>query len=161
MGTMKPSIGQLEGAHIGKSVLIKGELSGSEDLYLDGEVEGRIELRGHALTVGPNGRVRANIQASQAIVHGKVEGNIVAAERVDLKKSASVTGDIATARIIVEDGAFFKGGIDIQRESTARAAEHKPATAPTSTTTTAPSSSPSAAAAAQTAPTAQGSLIKK
>ena len=157
MGTMKPSIGQLEGAHIGKSVLIKGELSGSEDLYLDGEVEGRIELRGHSLTVGPNGRVHANIQASQAIVHGKVEGNIVAAERVDLKKSASVTGDIVTARIIVEDGAFLKGGIDIQRESAARAAESKPSIA----STTAHASAPSAAAAAQPAPSAQGSLIKK
>lgn len=157
METPKTIIGQPEGAHIGKSVLIKGELSGSEDLYLDGEVEGRIELRGHSLTVGPNGRVHANIQASQTVVHGKVEGNIVATDRVDLKKSASVTGDIVTARIIVEDGAFFKGGIDIQREATARPAESKPAIAPA----TAASSAPSAAAAAQPAPTAQGSLIKK
>jgi cytoskeletal protein CcmA (bactofilin family) len=133
METPKTIIGQAEGAHIGKSVLIKGELSGSEDLFLDGEVEGRIELRGNSLTVGPNGRVRANIQARQAIVHGKVEGNIAAADRVDLKKTASVTGDIVTARITVEEGAFFKGGVDIQRESATRA-EQKPAGAPAAAT---------------------------
>ena len=120
---------QAEGAHIGKSVLIKGELSGSEDLYVDGEVEGRIELRGHNLAIGPNGRVRANIQAREVIVHGKVEGNIAAADRVELKKSASIAGDIVTARIIVEEGAFFKGSIDIQREGAARPAEAKPAAA--------------------------------
>jgi len=102
-------------AHIGKSVLVKGELSGSEDLYLDGEVEGSIDLRGHSLTIGPNGRVRANVNALDVVVHGKVEGNLRAADRVELKKSAILVGDIFTQRIVIEDGAFFKGGIDIQK----------------------------------------------
>ncbi|HZU44264.1 MAG TPA: polymer-forming cytoskeletal protein [Terriglobales bacterium] len=111
----RPATGEM--AHIGKSVFIKGELSGSEDLYVDGEVEGTIELRGHSLTVGPNGRVRAHVHARNVVVQGKVTGNIQASERVDLRASANVTGDITTARIAVEDGAFFKGGIDVQRES--------------------------------------------
>ena len=104
-----------EVATIGKSVVVKGELSGSEDLIVDGEVEGSITLRGQSLTIGPNGRVRANIEARNVIVHGRVDGNIHASERVDLRKSASLTGDISTARISIEDGAFFKGGIDIQK----------------------------------------------
>ncbi len=104
-------------AHIGKSVIVKGELSGSEDLYLDGEVEGSIELQGHSLIVGPNGRVRAHIHARDVVIHGKVDGNIQGAERVELKKSAILAGDIATRRIIIEDGAYFKGGIDIQKDA--------------------------------------------
>jgi cytoskeletal protein CcmA (bactofilin family) len=106
-----------EGAHIGKSVIVKGELSGSEDLYLDGEVEGSIELKGHSLTIGPNGRVRANIQARDVVVQGKVDGNVCGTDRVELKKSALLVGDIVTQRIVIEDGAFFKGGIDIQKQS--------------------------------------------
>src|SRR3954466_13655516 len=97
-----------EVAHIGKSVLIKGELSGSEDLYLDGEVEGTIELQRNAITVGPNGRVRAHINAKDVIVHGKVDGNIKSAERVELRRTAVLVGDITTQRITIEDGAFFK-----------------------------------------------------
>jgi cytoskeletal protein CcmA (bactofilin family) len=104
-------------AHIGKSVLVKGELSGSEDLYLDGEVEGSIELREHSLTVGPHGRVRANIHARDVVVHGRVDGNVNGTERVELKKSAVLTGDIATQRIVIEDGAYFKGAIDIKKEA--------------------------------------------
>jgi cytoskeletal protein CcmA (bactofilin family) len=104
-------------AHIGKSVIVKGELSGSEDLYLDGEVEGTIELRGHNLTIGPNGRIRANVHAREIIIHGRLDGNLQASERVELRKSAVVAGDITTQRIAIEDGAFFKGGIDIQRET--------------------------------------------
>jgi cytoskeletal protein CcmA (bactofilin family) len=104
-----------EMAHIGKSVIIKGELSGSENLYLDGEVEGSIELRGHSLTVGPHGRVRANINAREVVVHGKVDGGVNGTDRVELKKSAVLVGDIVTARIVIEDGAFFKGGIDVQK----------------------------------------------
>jgi cytoskeletal protein CcmA (bactofilin family) len=117
-----------EVANIGKSVLVKGELSGSEDLYLEGEVEGTIELRGHALTIGQHGRVHAHTQARDVIVHGKVDGNIQA-ERVELRKSAIVTGDIVTKRVVVEDGAFFKGSIDIQRESKsdAKDSRHEPA----------------------------------
>jgi cytoskeletal protein CcmA (bactofilin family) len=104
-------------AHIGRSVIVKGELSGSEDLYLDGEVEGVIELRGHSLVVGPNGRVRARVLARDVIIHGKVEGNVQALDRVELRKSAVVQGDIVTRRIVIEDGAFFKGGVDVQKET--------------------------------------------
>ena len=113
--TPKFNESRTELAHIGKSVVVKGELSGSEDLYLDGEVEGTIELRGNSLTIGPNGRVRANVQAKDIVVHGKVNGNMKA-DRIELKKSALVSGDLATQRVVIEDGAFFKGGIDIQRE---------------------------------------------
>lgn len=105
-------------AHIGRSVIIKGQLSGSEDLYLDGEVEGDIELRDHNLTVGPNGRIRANVNAKEIIVHGKVDGNLSGSLRVELKKSAVLVGDIATQRIVIEDGAYLKGGIDIQKDAT-------------------------------------------
>jgi cytoskeletal protein CcmA (bactofilin family) len=105
-----------EFAHIGKSVVIKGELSGSEDLYVDGQVEGTIELRNNSLIVGPNGNVKANVSAKGVVVQGKVEGTVNATERVELRKSAVVNGDVITQRISMEEGAFFKGKIDIQRE---------------------------------------------
>jgi len=106
-----------EFAHIGKSVVIKGELSGSEDLYVDGVVEGTIELPGNNLVIGPNGQVRANINAKGVVVQGKLDGNIRASERAELRKSAVAVGDIYTQRIAVEDGAYFKGKVDIQREA--------------------------------------------
>ena len=115
-----------EVATIGKSVVVKGELSGSEDLMIDGEVEGSITLRGQTLTVGPNGRVRANVEARNVILHGRLDGDIHASDRVDLRKSASLTGNIATARISIEDGAFFKGGIDIQKPEPAARVEPRP-----------------------------------
>jgi cytoskeletal protein CcmA (bactofilin family) len=105
-----------EFAHIGKSVMIKGELSGSEDLYIDGNVEGTIELRGNNLTIGPNGQVRANVNAKGVTVQGKLEGNINATQRAELKKSAIAMGDIVTQRVSIEDGAYFKGKVDIQRD---------------------------------------------
>ena len=104
-------------AHIGKSVIIKGELSGSEDLYVDGVVEGTIELQSNSLVVGPNGQVRAKVNAKNVTVQGRVEGNIRAVERVELRKSAVIVGDIATQRLAIEEGAYFKGKIDIQREA--------------------------------------------
>jgi|SRR5579871_2262066 len=116
----------VEVATIGKSVVVKGELSGSEDLMIDGEVEGSIALRGQTLTVGPNGRVRANIEARNVILHGRVDGDISATERVDLRKSASLSGNISTVRISIEDGAFFKGGIDIQKPDSAPKVEPRP-----------------------------------
>jgi cytoskeletal protein CcmA (bactofilin family) len=115
-----------EVATIGKSVVVKGELSGSEDLIIDGEVEGSISLRGQTLTIGPNGRVRANVEARNVIVHGRLNGDIHATERVDLRKSASLSGDISSARISIEDGAFFKGGIDIQKPEPALKSEPRP-----------------------------------
>jgi cytoskeletal protein CcmA (bactofilin family) len=117
MDTAKTS----EFAHIGKSVIIKGELSGSEDLYVDGVVEGTIELHGNSLVVGPNGQVRANINAKGVVVQGKVEGNIRASERAELHKTAVITGDIVTRRIAIEEGAYFRGKVDIQKEAAADA----------------------------------------
>jgi len=106
---------KIDVARIGRTVVVKGELSGAEDLFVDGEVEGSIELRSHGLTVGPNGRVRANIVAQDVVIFGKVEGNVRGNERVELKRSAVLHGDIFTQRIVIEDGAFLKGGIDIQK----------------------------------------------
>ena len=132
-------------AHIGKSVLIKGELSGSEDLYLDGEVEGSIDLQDHSLTIGPHGRVRANVNARDVVIHGKVDGNVQGTERVELKRSAVLMGDISTQRIVIEDGAYFKGAIDIKKDT-------KPAAKPTDT----PKSYAAAAVASSSSPTPQG-----
>ncbi len=102
-------------AQIGKSVFVKGELSGSEDLYVDGQVEGSIALKANNLTVGPNGQVKASVEAKGVVVQGKVEGNISASDRVELRKSANVTGDISTQRIAIEEGAYLKGKVEIQR----------------------------------------------
>jgi cytoskeletal protein CcmA (bactofilin family) len=106
-----------EFAHIGKSVVIKGELSGSEDLYVDGNVEGKIELRNHSLTVGPNGVIKANVTAKAVVIQGKLDGAVYASERVELRKSAAVTGDVTTQRIAIEEGAFLKGTVDVQRDA--------------------------------------------
>jgi cytoskeletal protein CcmA (bactofilin family) len=106
-----------EFAHIGKSVFIKGELSGSEDIYVDGQVEGSIHLSGNNLTIGPNGRVRANISAKNVVVGGTLDGNIVAGERTEFRKTAVANGDVQTKRIAIEEGAFFKGKLEIMAES--------------------------------------------
>jgi cytoskeletal protein CcmA (bactofilin family) len=100
-------------AQIGKSVVIKGELSGSEDLYVDGQVDGSISLKNYSLTVGPNGQVKASVDAKGVVVQGKLEGNVLASDRVELRKSAVVTGDITTQRISIEEGAYLKGKVDI------------------------------------------------
>ena len=113
-------------AQIGKSVVIKGELSGSEDLYVDGQVEGSISLKNNMLTVGPNGSVKATVEAKGVVVQGKLEGNVAASDRVELRKSAVVTGDIATQRIAIEDGAYFKGKVEIQKEAAQPPAPNRP-----------------------------------
>lgn len=121
MGTL----GSGDFAHIGKSVRIKGDVSGSEDIYVDGQVEGSIQLNGNSLTIGPNGNVRANISARNVIVGGTLDGNIQAGERTELRKSAVVNGDVQTQRIAIEEGAYFKGKLEIQKpqpESTTMAA---------------------------------------
>lgn len=102
-----------EFAHIGKSVFIKGEVSGSEDIYVDGQVEGSIQLSGNNLTIGPNGRVRANISAKNVTIGGTLDGNITASERTELRKTAVTNGDVQTKRIAIEEGAFFKGKLEI------------------------------------------------
>jgi cytoskeletal protein CcmA (bactofilin family) len=109
-----------EFAHIGKSVIIKGELSGSEDLYIDGQVEGSIELSGNRLIIGPHGQVRANVNAKGVVVQGKLDGNIRATERAELTKSAIAVGDIVAQRVAIEEGAYFKGKVDIQKDMSAK-----------------------------------------
>jgi cytoskeletal protein CcmA (bactofilin family) len=104
-----------EQATIGKSLVVKGEVSGSESLYIDGKVEGAINLAGNRVTVGRNGQVAANISAREIVVLGKVRGNCQASDRVDIRSEGSLTGDVIAARISIEDGAFFKGGIDIRK----------------------------------------------
>src|SRR6476660_2954724 len=104
-----------EQATIGKSLVIKGEVTGSESLYIDGKVEGAINLPGNRVTVGRNGQVAANIVAREVVVLGKVRGNCQASDRVDIRSEGSLTGDVIAARISIEDGAFFKGGIDIRK----------------------------------------------
>jgi cytoskeletal protein CcmA (bactofilin family) len=106
-----------EFAHIGKSVIIKGELSGSEDLFVDGVVEGTIELRNNNLVIGPNGQVKANIHAKGVVVQGKLDGDIRASQTAELRKTAVAVGDIFTQRIAIEEGAYFKGKVDIQQEA--------------------------------------------
>ncbi len=141
-----PEAVRSEVAHIGKSVIVKGELSGSEDLYLDGEVEGSIDLQGHSLIIGPHGRVRANVHARDIVVHGKVDGNLQGTERVELRKSAILAGDIVTQRIVIEDGAYFKGAVDVQREVKTEIKEPKPTTMAATAATSVPRSEIAAAA---------------
>jgi len=102
-------------AHIGKSVRIKGELTGSEDLYIDGQVEGVVQLKDYYLTVGPSGKVQANVNAKKVMIHGSVRGNICASDSVTIGKTGSLIGDLIVAGVVIEDGAYFKGSIDIQK----------------------------------------------
>jgi cytoskeletal protein CcmA (bactofilin family) len=101
---------------IGKSIVIKGEVSGSEDLTIEGHVEGKIELRDHILSVGTSGRVQAHIVAKAIVVHGQVTGNLTAAEKIDIRESGSVEGDIVAPRVAIADGAKFRGSIDMRRD---------------------------------------------
>ncbi len=112
----QPAVIAAEQATIGKSLMVKGEVSGSESLYIDGKVDGSINLPGNRVTVGRNGQVAANISAREIVVLGKVRGNCHASDRVDIRSEGSLTGDVIAARISIEDGAFFKGGIDIRKQ---------------------------------------------
>ncbi len=100
-------------ASIGKSVIIKGQIFSREDLYLDGEIEGTVEVPENRLTIGPHGRLQAGIKAREVVVLGTVQGNVEASERIDSRKESKLVGDIKTGRIMIEDGAYFKGSIDI------------------------------------------------
>ena len=104
--------------NIGKSVVIKGELNGSEDLTIEGHVEGKIELKDHVLTIGPNGRIKAQVLAKSVIVLGEVNGNVTATEKVDIRDGGSVDGDIVSPRVAIAEGAHFRGTVDMQRKST-------------------------------------------
>jgi len=107
-------------ATIGKAVMVKGQIFSREDLVIDGEVEGTVELHEHKLTVGPNGKVAAGVKAREIVVLGSIHGNVEAADKIDIRKDAKLVGDIKTARIVIEDGAYFKGSIDITKGETAK-----------------------------------------
>ena len=112
--------------NIGKSVVIKGELNGSEDLTVEGQVEGKIELKDHVLTIGPNGKIKAQVFAKAVIVLGEVNGNVTASEKVDIRDGGSVDGDIVSPRVAIAEGAHFRGSVDRQRKGQA-AAQPQPA----------------------------------
>jgi len=103
--------------NIGKSVVIKGELNGSEDLTVEGHVEGKIELKDHVLTIGPNGKIKAQVFAKAVIVLGEVNGNVTASEKVDIRDGGSVDGDIISPRVAIAEGAHFRGSVDMQRKA--------------------------------------------
>ena len=115
--------------HIGKSIVIKGELSGSEDLTVEGEVEGKIELRDHVLTIGANARITAQVVAKAIVVFGHVRGNLNAAEKVDIRDSGSVEGDVVSPRVAIADGAHFRGSVDMQRKESSATSSKPPAPA--------------------------------
>jgi cytoskeletal protein CcmA (bactofilin family) len=112
--------------NIGKSVVIKGELNGSEDLTIEGHVEGTIQLRDHVLTIGPNGRIKAQVFAKAVIVLGEVTGNVTASDKVDIRDNGSVDGDIISPRVAIAEGAHFRGSVDMQRKGAPQAQGSKP-----------------------------------
>ena len=112
-------------AVIGSSMKIKGEIYSSEELFVDGEIEGKLELQ-HRLTVGPNGKVRATIKAREVVVQGSVHGNVQSTDKITIRKNATLVGDIKTAGIVIDDGAYFKGSIDITRAETPRIVTAEP-----------------------------------
>ena len=132
-------------AMIGKSVMIKGQIFSREDLTIDGEVEGSVELQEHRLTVGPNGKVQAGIKAREIVVLGAIQGNVEASEKIDIRKDARLVGDIKTARIVIEDGAYFKGSIDITKPEVRQQplASRPPATQPAAAPVVAPAAATS------------------
>lgn len=117
-------------AVLGKSVMVKGQIFSREDLTIDGEVEGTVELQENRLTVGPNGRVQATVKAREIVVLGTIHGNVEATEKIDIRKEAKLVGDIKTQRIVIEDGAYFKGSIDITKPDVSRAPTPKQQAAP-------------------------------
>jgi cytoskeletal protein CcmA (bactofilin family) len=135
--------------NIGKSVVIKGELNGSEDLTIEGHVEGTIQLKEHVLTIGPNGRIKAQVFAKSVIVLGEVTGNVTASDKVDIRDNGSVDGDIVSPRVAIAEGAHFRGSVDMQRKAGGEPkapAQSKPA-------------APAAAAAPQAQPAAAGQRV--
>lgn len=107
-------------AALGKNVTVKGQIFAREDLTIDGEVEGTVECHEHRLTIGPNARVQAGLKAREIIIQGSIQGNVDATDKIDIKKEAKLVGDIKTSRIVIEDGAYFKGSIDISKGTAAK-----------------------------------------
>ena len=129
-------------ATIGKAVKVVGQIFSREDLYVDGEVEGTVEALEHKLTIGPNGTVRATVKAREVVALGTIQGNVEAADKIEIRKDAKLTGDIRTARIIIEDGAYFKGSIDIVKPEPAKTSVKAQASSPSAQPTPVAASSP-------------------
>jgi cytoskeletal protein CcmA (bactofilin family) len=134
---------RVSAATVGKAVKIVGQIYSKEDLYVDGEIEGTVEALEHKLTIGPHGTVHAGIKAREVVALGNIQGNVEASEKIEIHKEAKLVGDIRTSRIIIEDGAYFKGSIDIVKPEPARAPA-KPAAAPAHVPGPAPAPSPAA-----------------
>jgi cytoskeletal protein CcmA (bactofilin family) len=132
-------------AALGKNVTVKGQIFAREDLTIDGEVEGTVECHEHRLTIGPNARVQAGLKAREINIHGSIQGNVDATDKIDIKKEAKLVGDIKTSRIVIEDGAYFKGSIDISKASAP-----KPAPQPQPSAVSAPQQAPAPAGAGST-----------
>jgi len=145
----RPESGRIERdlVNIGKSVVIKGELSGSEDLTIEGHVEGKIELKDNVLTIGPNGRIKASVFSKAVIVLGEVHGNIAASEKVDIRDGGSVDGDIVSPKVAIAEGAHFRGSVDMQRKP----GQPQPAAKPAEQSKSAVAAQPVVAQAAQPA----------
>jgi cytoskeletal protein CcmA (bactofilin family) len=143
-------------AVIGKSVMIKGQIFSREDLTIDGEIEGSVELQEHRLTVGPHGKLQAGVKAREIVVLGTIHGNVEASDKIDIRKDAKLVGDIKTARIVIEDGAYFKGSIDIARPEISKPAAAAPPPKPVVATP-----APIANAAAASAPTPVSGELKR
>ena len=111
---VKPATSPVDQAHIGRSLVIKGEVTGGESLFIDGRIEGTITVPGHRVTIGHNGNVVANIKAKEVVIMGKVQGNVECADRLDLRSESELSGDVITHRISVEEGAVLKGGIEVR-----------------------------------------------
>jgi cytoskeletal protein CcmA (bactofilin family) len=129
-------------ATIGKAVKINGQIHSKEDLYVDGDLEGTVEAPEHKLTIGPNGTVHAAVKAREVIALGTIQGNVEATEKIEIRKDAKLVGDIRTARIIIEDGAYFKGSIDIVKPEPAKGAPKLPQSVPVAAAATTPAASP-------------------
>lgn len=121
--TRRTSMGQT--AIIGQSIYIKGELTGNEDLTIEGKVEGKIDLKDHHLTIGHGGNIKADLSARTITIVGEVHGNVTAKEKVEIKEAGKLRGDIQAPRVAIADGAFFKGSVDMQREE-GSASKEKP-----------------------------------
>ena len=136
---VKTSSAPIEQASIGRSLTIKGEISGGESLYIDGRIEGTINIPDHRVTVGRNGSVKADVNAREVVIMGKVHGNVICSDRLDIRSEGSVTGDVVVQRISVEDGAILKGSVQVQASNEKKNQhQNKSAEAPKPAATEAP-----------------------
>ncbi len=111
---VKPATSPMDQANIGRTLVIKGEVTGAESLFIDGRVEGTISFPDNRVTIGRNGNVAANITAKEVVIMGKVQGNVEAADRLDIRSEGVLSGDVITHRISVEEGAILKGGVEVR-----------------------------------------------